>query len=215
MTPNRSRYHETYEQWRTDPEGFWAEAAREIDWSKPADKIFDPDMGVFGSWFVGAECNACYNALDRHVENGRDDQVALIYDSPVTKHETHLYLSRALGRDGDARRRAATSRRQKRRPRHPLHADDSASRHRHACLRTDRRGAFGRLRWLRGDGACNPARRRDAETRAVGLLRHRDDARRSLQAAARRGDCLEQPQAAGLPDFPAPGISRTARRARS
>ena len=41
-------------RWQADPEGFWAEAAREIDWIRPADKVFDPDAGVYGRWFVGA-----------------------------------------------------------------------------------------------------------------------------------------------------------------
>ena len=83
--PSASRYRETYRQWQDDPEGFWATAAREIDWYEPAAKIFDPDAGVYGRWFAGALCNTCYNALDRHVERGRGGQAALIYDSPVTK----------------------------------------------------------------------------------------------------------------------------------
>src|SRR5262245_53721596 len=79
-----SRYHEIYESWKRDPEGFWAEAAREIDWFKPWDRIFDTDAGVYGRWFSGAECNTCYNALDRHVDGGRADQLALIHDSAIT-----------------------------------------------------------------------------------------------------------------------------------
>ncbi|MGI9382685.1 MAG: propionyl-CoA synthetase [Methyloligellaceae bacterium] len=79
-----SRYHEVYQGWKSDPEGFWAEAAKGIDWVKPADKIFDGEAGQAGSWFVGGECNTCYNCLDRHVEDGRADQAALIYDSPIT-----------------------------------------------------------------------------------------------------------------------------------
>jgi propionyl-CoA synthetase len=83
MTSAQSRYHEVYGRWQEDPEGFWAEAAREIDWVKPADKVFDPDGGVYGRWFSGALCNTCYNAVDRHVAT-RGDQAAFIYDSPVT-----------------------------------------------------------------------------------------------------------------------------------
>jgi propionyl-CoA synthetase len=81
-TSNRSRYHEVYERWRRDPEGFWAQAAQEIDWDRPADAVFDPQSGVYGRWFVGARCNACHNALDRHIPK-RAGQTALIYDSPV------------------------------------------------------------------------------------------------------------------------------------
>jgi propionyl-CoA synthetase len=77
-------YLETYDRWRADPQGFWAEAAREIAWTKPPQRIFDAQAGVYGRWFPDARCNACFNALDRHVEAGRGDQVALYYDSPVT-----------------------------------------------------------------------------------------------------------------------------------
>ncbi|ODT06855.1 MAG: propionyl-CoA synthetase [Mesorhizobium sp. SCN 65-20] len=80
----QSRYHEVYDGWVKDPEGFWAEAARDIDWFKPWDKVFDGDAGVYGRWFTGAECNTCHNALDRHVASGRADQVALIHDSAIT-----------------------------------------------------------------------------------------------------------------------------------
>jgi propionyl-CoA synthetase len=79
-----SGYLETYDRWRADPQGFWAEAAPEIAWTKPPQRIFDAQAGVYGRWFPDARCNACFNALDRHVEAGRGDQVALYYDSPVT-----------------------------------------------------------------------------------------------------------------------------------
>ena len=80
-----SRYHEVYATWKQDPEAFWAKAAQEISWYKLWDKTFDPYMGEYGRWFAGAECNTAYNCLDRHVEAGRGDQPALIYDSPVTE----------------------------------------------------------------------------------------------------------------------------------
>ena len=80
-----SRYHEVYAAWQRDPEAFWAEAAREIDWYAPWQKVFDPYDGQYGRWFVGAECNTAWNCLDRHVAKGRGQQKALIYDSPVTK----------------------------------------------------------------------------------------------------------------------------------
>ena len=79
-----SRYNEVYASWKTDPEAFWAEVAGDISWYKLWDKVFDPYMGEYGRWFVGAECNTAYNCLDRHVESGRGQQKALIYDSPVT-----------------------------------------------------------------------------------------------------------------------------------
>src|ERR1700750_1316832 len=81
----QSRYHEVYARSLRDPEGFWAEAAREIDWIEPARKVFDPSIGAYGRWFAGAVVNTCYNALDRHVANGRAGQVALIHDSPLAR----------------------------------------------------------------------------------------------------------------------------------
>ena len=51
---------------------------------RAAKKVFDKDAGVYGRWFTGAVCNTCYNAIDRHVERGRANQPAIIYDSPVT-----------------------------------------------------------------------------------------------------------------------------------
>jgi propionyl-CoA synthetase len=87
-----SRYHEVYAAWKKDPEAFWAEAARDIDWYKSWDKVFDPYAGEYGRWFAGAECNTAYNCLDRHVLRGRGEQKALIYDSPVTKQtKTYTY----------------------------------------------------------------------------------------------------------------------------
>ncbi|MFC4174675.1 propionyl-CoA synthetase [Microvirga sp. GCM10011540] len=83
MTSTQSRYHDAYAQWKSDPVGFWEEAAREIDWIRPADRIFDAEAGTYGRWFAGALCNTCYNAVDRHVAT-RGDQAAIIYDSPVT-----------------------------------------------------------------------------------------------------------------------------------
>src|SRR5215468_2041715 len=80
----KSHYHEIYARSMRDPVGFWAEAAGEIDWYEPATTVFDPTMGVYGRWFVGASCNTCFNAVDRHVARGRARQSAIIYDSPVT-----------------------------------------------------------------------------------------------------------------------------------
>src|SRR5262245_64580698 len=84
MDARASRYHDVYARSQRDPEGFWAEAAAEIDWYEKPKKIFDKSAGIYGRWFVGATCTTCYNALDRHVLAGRNDQPALIYDSPVT-----------------------------------------------------------------------------------------------------------------------------------
>jgi len=78
------RYQEMYRRSLEDPEGFWGEAAEAIHWEKKWDKVLDTSDAPFYRWFVGGELNTCYNALDRHVDGGRADQLALIYDSPVT-----------------------------------------------------------------------------------------------------------------------------------
>jgi propionyl-CoA synthetase len=91
-----SAYRQTYDRWRSDPQAFWAEVAREIAWIKPPERIFDPDAGVYGRWFPDARCNACFNALDRQVEAGRGDQVALYYDSPVTGMKRAITYSELL-----------------------------------------------------------------------------------------------------------------------
>jgi propionyl-CoA synthetase len=78
------RYWDVYNGWLADPEAFWGEAAKAVDWFKPADKIFDAGSGQYGRWFAGAECNTSYNCIDRHVKAGRGAQPAIIYDSPVT-----------------------------------------------------------------------------------------------------------------------------------
>src|SRR5206468_1284136 len=93
---DNSRYHAVHARSLTDPQGFWAEAAREIDWIEPARKIFDPSMGLYGRWFTGAVVNTCYNALDRHVAGGRADQVALIHDSPLAGSVTKFTYAQML-----------------------------------------------------------------------------------------------------------------------
>ena len=91
-----SRYAEVYEQWRADPQGFWAEAAKEIDWDTPPQRIFDEKAGVYGRWFPDAEVNACFNALDRQVAAGRGEQAAILYDSPVTHSKRRISYSELL-----------------------------------------------------------------------------------------------------------------------
>ncbi|MCB1540840.1 MAG: AMP-binding protein, partial [Rhodoblastus sp.] len=91
-----SSYGQVYSAWKNNPEAFWAEAAKEIDWIKPPTKVFDKDAGVYGRWFPDATCNTCYNALDRHVKNGRADQRAVVYDSPVTGQQRIYTYAEAL-----------------------------------------------------------------------------------------------------------------------
>ncbi len=90
MDARASRYHDVYARWQRDPDGFWAEAAQEIDWIEPARQVFDAKAGVYGRWFVGGVCNTCWNAVDRHVMAGRGDQPAIIYDSPLAGQKRTL-----------------------------------------------------------------------------------------------------------------------------
>jgi len=87
-----SRYQETYDRWRRDPEGFWAEAAEAIHWDRKFDRVLDHAKAPFYRWFSGGILNTCYNALDLHVDRGRGERAALIYDSPVTNTvKTYTY----------------------------------------------------------------------------------------------------------------------------
>lgn len=77
-------YQSIYDLSINNPEAFWGDAAKAIHWYKPPTKILDDSRPPFYRWFVDGELNTCYNVLDRHVEDGRGNQLALIYDSPVT-----------------------------------------------------------------------------------------------------------------------------------
>ena len=78
------RNEDVFHRSLTDPAGFWAEAARAIDWYTEPETILDDGNPPFYRWFRGGTLNTCHNALDRHVDGGRAEQRALIYDSPVT-----------------------------------------------------------------------------------------------------------------------------------
>ncbi len=78
------KFDEVFQQSVTNPEKFWAEAAKAITWFKEPETVLDSSKAPFYKWFSGGKMNTCYNAVDRHVENGRADQTAIIYDSPVT-----------------------------------------------------------------------------------------------------------------------------------
>ena len=77
-------HDDAYARWQTDPIAFWSEAARAIDWYRPWDTVLDESAAPHHRWFRGGLLNTCYNALDRHVEAGRGERPALVYDSPVT-----------------------------------------------------------------------------------------------------------------------------------
>src|SRR5450432_611097 len=78
------RYAEAFQQSIIDPERFWGAAASGIDWYRQPTVVLDQSNPPFYRWFADGTMNTCFNALDRHVRDGRGDQAALIYDSPVT-----------------------------------------------------------------------------------------------------------------------------------
>ncbi|HEX5602296.1 MAG TPA: propionyl-CoA synthetase [Pyrinomonadaceae bacterium] len=101
-------YEAEYNAWRQDPESFWAQAAESIHWYRRWDKVLDASRPPFYRWFSGGLLNTCYNLVDVHVENGRADQTALIYDSPVTetvKSYTYRELRDEVARFAGALRR--------------------------------------------------------------------------------------------------------------
>jgi propionyl-CoA synthetase len=94
-------YDRAYARSISDPEGFWGDAAENVHWYKKWDRVLDTSRENFARWFAGGLTNTCYNALDVHVDRGRGDQPALIYDSPLAS-VTRTYTYREL-RDETAR----------------------------------------------------------------------------------------------------------------
>ena len=97
-------YTEDFDRSLSDPESFWRTQAGSVDWHTPPAAIFKD-----GRWFVDGELNTSWLALDFHVENGRGDQDALIYDSPVTgtkQRYTYRELLEEVGRAAGALQRA-------------------------------------------------------------------------------------------------------------
>jgi len=85
-------YQELYRESLENPEAFWARAAASLDWAQPWERVLDDSGAPFYEWFRGGEINTCHNALDRHCDDGRGEQAALIYDSPVTgQQRTYSY----------------------------------------------------------------------------------------------------------------------------
>uniref|UniRef100_A0ABK0LN91 Acyl-CoA synthetase short-chain family member 3, mitochondrial n=1 Tax=Rattus norvegicus TaxID=10116 RepID=A0ABK0LN91_RAT len=79
-----------------DPERFWGKAAEQISWYKPWTKTLENRYPPSTSWFVEGMLNICYNAIDRHIENGQGDKIAIIYDSPVTDTKATISYKEVL-----------------------------------------------------------------------------------------------------------------------
>jgi propionyl-CoA synthetase len=94
-------YRSEYDRSMLDPEGFWREQAKTLEWFKFPQQILTKDADGLGCWFSDGEMNTAYMALDYHVKNGRGDQTALIFDSPVTNTKasyTYTELTDAVAR---------------------------------------------------------------------------------------------------------------------
>ena len=77
-------YREVYAGWQADPEAYWMQAAEGIDWITPPSRALNGDAAPMFEWYSDASVNTCWNAVDRHVEAGRGNQLAIIHESPVT-----------------------------------------------------------------------------------------------------------------------------------
>ena len=87
------KYQEAFRESIEHPDTFWGRAAEEIHWDKKWDKVLDDSNAPFYRWFTGGVLNSCFNAVDYHVQNGRGDQNAIIYDSPVTNTVSKITYS--------------------------------------------------------------------------------------------------------------------------
>lgn len=83
-------YRAEYEGWKSDPEGYWLKQTEAIDWVEPPTTALFDRGNDFYEWFADARVNTCWNAVDRHVEGGRGDQVAIIHDSPITGTQSKI-----------------------------------------------------------------------------------------------------------------------------
>ena len=105
--PGIDAYHAEYANWLRDPESFWAAAAEAIHWDRKWSAVIDRSRPPFDRWFPGGLLNTCYNAVDRHADSARGDQLALIYDSAmmgVIQRFTYRELRDAVARVAGALR---------------------------------------------------------------------------------------------------------------
>ena len=201
MDAKTSRYHDVYARWQRDPQGFWGEAAAEIDWIVKPKTVFDRERRRLRPLVSRRRLQHLLqrgrpSRRSRPRRAGRDHLRLAGH-----QHQADHHLRGAADQDRDPRRHPqAQFRRRERRPRHPLHADGAGGAGRDARLRAHRRDPFGGVRRLCAEGARHPHRRLHAQGHPLGKLRHRGRARHSLQAAARRGDQARQAQALGLHD---------------
>ena len=181
-----AKYKEMYARSIKDPNGFWGEQAKRIDWIKPFTKVKNTSYApgnVSIKWFEDGTLNVCYNCVDRHLAK-RGDQIAIIWEGDDPKDDKKITYKRAARRGVQVRQRAEGARRQEGRPRHHLHADDPRGGLRHARLRAHRRDPLGGLRRLLAGLARRPHRGLQIDRRHH---RRRRPARRPQDSA--QGQC--------------------------
>ena len=176
---------DVYRRAGADPEVFWSEFARELDWIKPWSRC-SSGTPPYAKWFVGGKLNISANCIDRHVRTARRNKAALIWEGEPGDRRTLTYWD--LYRRG--RRiceRAQVARRREGRPRRTLHAADSRARDRDAGMCANRRHPLRHLRRVQRRVAAGPDQRR--QRRAARDCRWRIPTRsdRSAQADGRRG----------------------------
>ena len=178
--------------------------------------VLDRSRAPFYRWFADGVMNTCFNAVDRHVRDGRGQQPALIYDSPVTGSQRTYTYAELRDDGGTVRRGAARPGGRQGRPGDRVPADDPGGADRHAGVRQDRGGALGGVRRVRGPRTRHADRRRDAQGDRLGVLRHRGQPGHRVQADPGPRHRPGQPQAGALRDPAAPAGDRGAdRRSRS
>ncbi|MDC1281007.1 propionyl-CoA synthetase [bacterium] len=91
-------YKDIYESWKKNPLQFWDQQSNDIDWIIKPKKILDDENVPFYKWFPDGVLNTCFNAIDRHVIDGRGEQDAIIYDSPITNVKQKISYSQLLFR---------------------------------------------------------------------------------------------------------------------
>ena len=178
-----------------DREGFWADAARAIDWDREPERVLDDSQPPFYRWFAGGELNTCHNALDRHVAGGRADQTALVYDSPVTgtvQTFTYAELLDRVARLAGALAALGVGKGDRVVLYMPMVPEAVFG---DARVRTARGDSLGRVRRLCGARARGPDRRRATEGRPLGLVRDRGRPGDRVQAAPRPGARGGEPRA--------------------
>ena len=150
-------YEAMYQRSVEEPEAFWAEAAGELDWFAPWDKVLDWN-GSQAKWFVGGKLNLSHNCVDRHAQGARRDKVALLWEGEPGEVR-RADLRRAACAGAAVCQCAEGAGHQEGRSRGDLHGHVSGAGDCDAGVRADRRGALGDLRRVRGAGDCGPGER--------------------------------------------------------